>query len=110
MPLAPGEEMTLRMYDAAYWSSYSRVSWPPDAGATIWAQVDSANIGSAYGAVLEDHELSGDFYNNFDIVVYGTTGMAAAVADADVDQPLTRLDGALPPRTAPPPTLTPGGR
>ncbi|MCJ7548292.1 MAG: proprotein convertase P-domain-containing protein [Anaerolineae bacterium] len=110
LPLAPGEEMTLRMHDAAYWPSYSRVSWPPDAGAAIWAQVDSANIGTAYGAVLEDHEVSGEFYNNFDIVVYDATGVAAAVAEGDVAQPPTDPDGALPPRSAPSPSVSPGAR
>ncbi|MCD6284599.1 MAG: proprotein convertase P-domain-containing protein, partial [Anaerolineae bacterium] len=68
LPLAPGEEMTLRMYDGAYWASYSQVDWPPRDGAAIWAQVDSANTGTTYGAVLEDHEIAGGFYNNFDIV------------------------------------------
>jgi len=71
--------------------------------------VDSANLGTTYGAVLEDHEISGDFCNNFDIVVYGTTVVAAAV-EGDAGQPPADPDGALPPRSAPSPTVIPGAR
>ena len=60
--------------------------------------------------MLEDHEISHDFYNNFDIVVYDAMGVAAAVAEGDVAQPPTDPDGALPPRSGPSPTVIPGAR
>jgi hypothetical protein len=40
------------------------ISWPLPAGTLMYAQVDSANVGTTYGAVLESHEITGGTYNN----------------------------------------------
>ncbi|MEM7334260.1 MAG: hypothetical protein AAF490_19395 [Chloroflexota bacterium] len=34
------------------------------AGTAVYAQFDSAAIGTTYGAVLESHEVNGEVYNN----------------------------------------------
>ena len=46
------------------------VSWPLPADASIYAQVDSYNAATTYGALLEDHELAGGEYNNVSGPVY----------------------------------------
>jgi subtilisin-like proprotein convertase family protein len=74
--LAPGETITLTRYHAYYDPANSDVVWPLAANTPIYAQVDSAHTGSAYGAVLEDHESTGGPYNNIAGPVY-VTGAAA---------------------------------
>lgn len=64
LPLEPGERLALTVDDAYYRSSLSHISWPLAAGTPVYAQVDSANAGVWYGAVLETHEISGGAYNN----------------------------------------------
>jgi uncharacterized repeat protein (TIGR01451 family) len=64
LPLAPGDVLTLTVSDTYYSSEHSRVSWPLPADASIYAQVDSYNAATTYGAVLEEHELTGGEYNN----------------------------------------------
>jgi hypothetical protein len=64
LPLMPGEILTLRL-DSPYFSpEHSRVAWPIAAGTVLYAQVDSANAATSYGAVLETHEVTGGEYNN----------------------------------------------
>ena len=70
LPLEPGEILALTVGDAYYWPEYSKVSWPIPANRPIYVQVDSANTGSSYGAVLETHEMTGDEYNNIAGPVY----------------------------------------
>ncbi|MBN1976210.1 MAG: DUF11 domain-containing protein [Anaerolineae bacterium] len=62
--LEPGETLVLTVGGAYYKPSYSSVSWPLAAGTVVYAQVDSYNIGTAYGRVLENHEIRGEAYNN----------------------------------------------
>ena len=65
-PLRPGEAITLTLGDRFYVETYSD---PPEAfepGMSIYAQVDSANTETDYGAVLETHEISGARYNNIE--------------------------------------------
>ena len=59
-----GESLTLTMNGSYYRSDLSRfpVSLPP--GTSVYAQVDSADIKTDYGAVFEIHEIRGDSYNN----------------------------------------------
>ena len=42
----------------------SNISWPLPEGAPVYVQVDSANIYTSYGAVWENHEITGGGYNN----------------------------------------------
>ncbi len=71
--LAPGEALTLTVDGPCYWPSLSAVSWPLASGAPVYAQVDSANAGTTYGGVLENHEIAGGPYNNI-----GSTTVAPA--------------------------------
>jgi uncharacterized repeat protein (TIGR01451 family) len=69
LPLEPGESRTLTVGDASFRAEKSEVSWPLSVGTPIWAQVDSANADTDYGAVLENHEIIGVVYNN---IISGT--------------------------------------
>ncbi|HUT21631.1 MAG TPA: Ig-like domain-containing protein, partial [Anaerolineae bacterium] len=62
--LVPGGEITLSVNDAYYAPDYSVVSWPIPAGTVFYAQVDSFNMDTTYGAVRETHEIAGRPYNN----------------------------------------------
>jgi hypothetical protein len=72
--LAPGEALTLTVGGDYYAEEYSDVSWPLAVGTPVYAQVDSADAETDYGAVLEDHEISGGPYDN-------VAGPFASVAD-----------------------------
>jgi uncharacterized repeat protein (TIGR01451 family) len=64
MDLQPGDVLTLIVGDAYYVPEHSRVSWPLAAGTQVYAQVDSLDAETTYGAVLESHEITGGAYNN----------------------------------------------
>jgi uncharacterized repeat protein (TIGR01451 family) len=64
LPLGPGESLTLTVGDAYYYAPQSHVSWPLAAGVPVYAQADSFNAATSYGAVLEAHEIDGGAYNN----------------------------------------------
>lgn len=81
LPLMPGDELTLRVGDAYFWGSYSHVEWPLALGTVLYAQVDSANANTTYGAVLEGHEIEGTFYNNLDVTTVGEIDVVLGAAD-----------------------------
>ncbi len=62
--LAPGEMLTLLVGDAYYSEEDSNFIGGLAAGTPIYAQVDSANMATDYGGVLEGHEILGTTYNN----------------------------------------------
>jgi len=64
--IQPGDVLVLRTStsDPYYWPEYSSIHWPLWEGTQVWVQVDSANIDTTYGGVLETHELAGNAYNN----------------------------------------------
>jgi hypothetical protein len=62
--LPPGEVLTLTVAGDHYVDEYSQVTWPLASGTPVYAQVDSANAGTTYGAILESHEIAGSAYNN----------------------------------------------
>ncbi len=67
LPLAPGQAITLTVTPAGglyYRADLSSVAWPLSAGARIYAQADSAHSATAYGAILENHEIIGAPYLN----------------------------------------------
>ncbi len=64
MPLAPGAAITLTLSDGYFRPDLSHVTWPLPAGTPVYAQVDSYNEQTNYGAVREDHEIYGGPYNN----------------------------------------------
>lgn len=64
LPLEPGASLTLTINDAYYVAADSSFSGVIAAGTAVYAQVDSANENTTYGAVLENHEQIGGVYNN----------------------------------------------
>lgn len=64
LPLYPGESLTLTLSSPYFAADSSQISWPIAANAQLYAQVDSSNPGSSYGAVREGHEINGEPYNN----------------------------------------------
>jgi hypothetical protein len=62
--IAPGDVITLTVGGEYYRPDFSHVSWPLTETTPIYAQVDSAQVDSDYGVVLENHEISGGRYNN----------------------------------------------
>jgi hypothetical protein len=70
--LVPGGTITLSVGDAYYQAEYSQVSWPLPVGTDVYAQVDSLNLDTTYGAVEETHEIVGERYNNIVGPVFST--------------------------------------
>lgn len=67
LPLLPGKALTLTVTSAGgnyYFADESRPIWPLPAKSTLYAQVDSSHGNSAYGAVVETHEIIGAPYRN----------------------------------------------
>ena len=97
LPLAPGSSITLTVGDAYYAPEYSQVTWPLAAGTTLYAQADSVNMETTYGAVLENHEILGEAYNNITGPVR-VTKAADSIQQPDVDAHHTRTPGRSLPR------------
>ncbi len=64
LPLKPGETLILTMDDDYYRPDKSELGGTIPITASIWVQVDSAHEETDYGAVLENHEIVGEEYNN----------------------------------------------
>jgi len=79
LPLSPGEAVTLTVGDAYFWPSHSYVIWPIEEGTAVYAQADSYNMATTYGAVRELHEVTGAPYNNILGPVYAIRGPAGEV-------------------------------
>jgi hypothetical protein len=75
LPLAPGQTLTLTVGDAYYRPDSSFVTWPLAAGLPVYAQVDSVNHNTTYGAALEIHEIANQPYNN----IFATTSNSEAI-------------------------------
>jgi hypothetical protein len=69
LPLAPGDVITLTIGDAYYWPSFSNFAGSLAEGTLVYAQVDSMDACTTYGAVLENHEIAGSTYNNISSAV-----------------------------------------
>jgi len=84
--LVPGGVLTLTVNDAYFWPSLSKVTWPLANGTPVYAQVDAANAGVAYGAVLELDELPGVTYNNVfgPMLVGAATQLSARAASVTI--------------------------
>ena len=68
--LGPGGRVTLEVGDAFYLPELSSYGGTMPAGTVVYAQVDSYNPSTSYGAVWEDHEMRGGAYNNVHGPVY----------------------------------------
>jgi len=84
LPLEPGGVITLTIGDVYYWPDYSRFSGSFPEGMPIYVQVDSANTNTTYGAVLENHEITGGPYNNISGPVYPTNAIGEVPAEAEL--------------------------
>ena len=93
LPLEPGETLVLTVGGAYYWPEYSDFSGALPVGTPIYVQVDSANVNTTYGAVLETHEILGAPYNNIGGPVYVTGGVGEELGEGKLPG-----GGALPPR------------
>jgi hypothetical protein len=62
--LQPSEAITLTIGGEYYWEEHSAFTGGLVPGTWVYAQADSVGEGTAYGAVLETHEITGDPYNN----------------------------------------------
>ena len=82
LPLASGDAITLTVNDAAYYPEYSIMAWPLTVGTPVYAQVDSVNLDTSYGGVLETHEITGGPYNNI-----ASTVSAAALESVAAEAP-----------------------
>jgi hypothetical protein len=86
LPLEPGGTITLTVGDAYYWADYSNFPGSLPAGTPIYVQVDSADVQTTYGAVLENHEIVGGTYNNIAGPVFSTL-LAAGEDLAEAEPP-----------------------
>jgi len=107
LPLDPGETLVLttsRDHDGAYfWPQESVITWTLPVGTEIWAQVDSAQEETDYGAVLENHEIVGVPYaagGNILGPIFSTEVSASSASSSATDrQPWQPpLEHHLPPR------------
>jgi uncharacterized repeat protein (TIGR01451 family) len=64
LPIKPGALLTLTTQSTYYVPAYSYMGGPIASGTPLYAQVDSADVATTYGAVLESHEIVGGPYNN----------------------------------------------
>jgi hypothetical protein len=95
LPLSPGQAITLTSSpgDVYFRPDYSQFATPfsPDMG--VYAQADSANMNTSYGAILENHEASGGAYNNISgvasVAISSTPLVTADLRDGT--QPFDRL-------------------
>jgi hypothetical protein len=82
--LAPGAELRLTLNDAFFAAQYSQFTQLA-VGTRIYAQVDSANFATSYGAIREVDEISGEPYNNISsttVTSNGATSATSATASA----------------------------
>ena len=68
--LTPGAALTLTLNDTYFMPSLSNYPGEPAPGSVIYVQVDSINTQTTYGAVREEHEITGEPYNNVMGIVY----------------------------------------
>ena len=73
-------------------------TWPLAAGTAIYVQVDSANANTAYGAVLENHEILGESYNNIRQTTIDVASGDVGTATRLPGEGDAILPGDLPPR------------
>lgn len=95
LPPAPGASLTLSVGDAYYVSAESVLGGAITPGTPIYAQVDSANINTTYGAVLETHERDGGAYNNITRTAGAIPGAVTIISTA---APGATTNAALPVR------------
>ena len=84
LPLEPGETVTLTYGGPYYWASLSNMTWPLPANTPVYAQADSANTSTGYGAIYEVHEILNGEYNNISQTVSPAASAVAETGEAGV--------------------------
>jgi hypothetical protein len=105
LPLEAGETLTMTYCygeepDLYYWPALSHLKVPLASGTEIAVQVDSANVGVSYGAVLESHEMPPPLNYNNVMTTTSVAGSGCGTVDTAGSAgllPLAEAD-ALPPR------------
>jgi hypothetical protein len=94
--------LTLTIGGPYYSPANSNIGGPLTPGTPVYAQVDSFNGSTTYGAVLENHEIAGGAYNN----ITGPTASVLSLGAQTTPNPLPSAPGTsglppLPPREPP---------
>ncbi|MCB0162597.1 MAG: DUF11 domain-containing protein [Anaerolineae bacterium] len=95
--ILPGQSVTLTLNHPAYDPTRSHVTLPIPPGTPVYAQVDSINLLTDFGGVLELHELANGPYNNILGPVLSSAGQATPAAIAG-ETKTTRRSGPMPVR------------
>jgi uncharacterized repeat protein (TIGR01451 family) len=80
LPLNSGDTLTLTIGDVYYSEYYSAFTGTLPAGTPVYAQVDSVNLNTTYGGVLETHEIRGETYNNVKGPIFSTSTSSNATS------------------------------
>lgn len=64
LPMSPGDRITLHLLSDQLDDDRSNFKLPLKIGTVVYIQVDSANLQSSFGGVLERHEAAGGPYDN----------------------------------------------
>jgi hypothetical protein len=96
VPIAAGGVLTLTYStnpsapNLYYSKSNSYFTGTMQPGTAVYAQVDSSHLATSYGGVLENHEISGDTYNNISgstvsaLVVTAVSQTAVYISNEDI--------------------------
>ncbi len=95
-PIAVNDVLVLTIGDQYYSAENSHFSGSLSPGTPVWVQVDSVNLNTTYGGVLESHEISGGAYNNITHTVSAASLTVALPPAAGSAPPAS--GGNLPPR------------
>ena len=86
LPLPPGGSLSLQVGDGFYAPTFSLLPDLLPAGAILYIQVDSYNLESNFGGVLEGHEARHERYNN----IFGPYTLSQSV---ELPSPAQRAQG-----------------
>ena len=98
LPLRPGQSFTVTFRDVHVDDYYTGFAFPLTPGTPVYAQVDSVNLLTNYGGVLEIHEARGGAYNNLFGPVYVAAGGSQGAAGHAERAGRRTSRAALPPR------------
>lgn len=90
LPILTDTTLTLTFGDVYYRPDLSQVSFPLAVGTPVYAQVDSVNLLTTYGGVLESHEITGGAYNNITQTL--SISGATVVRPTVVEPPVSKVD------------------
>lgn len=98
--MEPDDVIVLTVGDAQYRDLLSHASWPLIPDTLVYVQVDSWNMDTTYGAVLESHEIADDPYeNNIAYTYVNRDGVGINAFPTSENERPFALTGDLPPRS-----------